>query len=80
MSQPENPFNVTDQFLYSEFCNKIDSYNNSVCLKNNAKSAEFRKEGNKFFGKDQFEDSLRYFVKVVVALILLLFCQKNRSD
>lgn len=66
MAQPENPFNVTDKFLYSEFCNKIDNFNNSTCLKNNAKSTEFRKEGNKFFGKDQFEDSLVWFVKVIV--------------
>lgn len=68
MAQPENPFNATDRFLFSEFCNKIDIFNNSTCLKNNGKSTEFRKEGNKFFGKDQFEDSLIYFVKVTVRL------------
>lgn len=60
----QDPFNVTDKFLFSEFCNKIESFDNSNYLKNNQKSTELRQTGNKHFGKNQYEESLIYFVKV----------------
>lgn len=60
----KSPLNVTDKFLYKEFCNKIESFNNSSYLKNKEKSTEHRQTGNKFFGKNNFEDALIFFVKV----------------
>ena len=70
MSQ-ENPFNVTDKFLFTEFCNKIESFNSSSYLKNNDKSKEFRQLGNQYFAKDKFDDALIYFVKVFCVIYYL---------